>query len=413
MRATGIVSLLLLTLVVALGVATSNRFRPRGQPRGDDDAAPQRVAARGRLPRVHVLTAVIDPDAAVGLFAVVVPFAGRLRAVLGRPRRARARARRRARRHEPPAPPPQPPSRGAAIHWLAYAAWPLALMHGIGMGTDAATRLDARGERRLHRSRRRRADVAPARRAGPPRRARRSSQRAHRNARRASQPALRNRWHAEAMNGSRPRILVVDDEPSIVDAVATALRYEGFDVDEASTGREALAAVDAARARPDRARLDAPGHRGHRGRPPAARAGLQDADPLPDREGRDREQGRGAARRRRRLRDEAVQPRRGRRADRRRSCAARAASFPATCSASATSSLDEARHEVHRGETPIQLTATEFCAAALLHAQPAPRALEGRRSSRTSGATTSAATRTSSRRTSATCAASSTPPARR
>ncbi len=39
------------------------------------------------------------------------------------------------------------------------------------------------------------------------------------------------------------RILVVDDEPSIVDAVATALRYEGYEVDEAWTGREALAAV--------------------------------------------------------------------------------------------------------------------------------------------------------------------------
>ena len=42
---------------------------------------------------------------------------------------------------------------------------------------------------------------------------------------------------------SRQRILVVDDEPSIVDAVATALRYEGYEVEEASTGREALAAV--------------------------------------------------------------------------------------------------------------------------------------------------------------------------
>src|SRR3954447_9592232 len=30
--------------------------------------------------------------------------------------------------------------------------------------------------------------------------------------------------------GPRRRVLVVDDEPSIVDAVATALRYEGFDV---------------------------------------------------------------------------------------------------------------------------------------------------------------------------------------
>ena len=39
------------------------------------------------------------------------------------------------------------------------------------------------------------------------------------------------------------RILVVDDEPSIVDAVATALRYEGFEVDEAANGRDAIAAV--------------------------------------------------------------------------------------------------------------------------------------------------------------------------
>ena len=42
----------------------------------------------------------------------------------------------------------------------------------------------------------------------------------------------------ERTNGHR--ILVVDDEPSIVDAVATALRYEGYQVEEASTGRDAL-----------------------------------------------------------------------------------------------------------------------------------------------------------------------------
>lgn len=36
---------------------------------------------------------------------------------------------------------------------------------------------------------------------------------------------------------------MVDDEPSIVDAVATSLRYEGFDVDEAGTGRGALASA--------------------------------------------------------------------------------------------------------------------------------------------------------------------------
>ena len=39
---------------------------------------------------------------------------------------------------------------------------------------------------------------------------------------------------------SAPRVLVVDDEPSIVDALATSLRYEGFTVDEAVTGRRAL-----------------------------------------------------------------------------------------------------------------------------------------------------------------------------
>jgi two-component system, OmpR family, response regulator len=45
-------------------------------------------------------------------------------------------------------------------------------------------------------------------------------------------------------NGTEPtKILVVDDEPSIVDAVATALRYEGFDVREESTGRAAMAAA--------------------------------------------------------------------------------------------------------------------------------------------------------------------------
>lgn len=39
---------------------------------------------------------------------------------------------------------------------------------------------------------------------------------------------------------SSGRILVVDDEPSIVDSVATVLRYEGFEVDVAHSGRIAL-----------------------------------------------------------------------------------------------------------------------------------------------------------------------------
>jgi two-component system, OmpR family, response regulator len=50
------------------------------------------------------------------------------------------------------------------------------------------------------------------------------------------------------------RILVVDDEASIVDAVATALRYEGFEVEEAATGRSAI--ESAARFQPDLIVLD-------------------------------------------------------------------------------------------------------------------------------------------------------------
>ena len=56
----------------------------------------------------------------------------------------------------------------------------------------------------------------------------------------------------QAIGGGK--ILVVDDESSIVDAVATALRYEGFEVEEAATGREALATV--ARFDPDLIVLD-------------------------------------------------------------------------------------------------------------------------------------------------------------
>jgi two-component system, OmpR family, response regulator len=56
------------------------------------------------------------------------------------------------------------------------------------------------------------------------------------------------------VEGNGHRILVVDDEPSIVDAVATALRYEGYEVAEAASGREAL--DEATRHEPDLIVLD-------------------------------------------------------------------------------------------------------------------------------------------------------------
>src|SRR6266545_7362951 len=42
---------------------------------------------------------------------------------------------------------------------------------------------------------------------------------------------------------SRPRVLVVDDEESITELVSTALRYEGFEVEVAGSGRGALTAA--------------------------------------------------------------------------------------------------------------------------------------------------------------------------
>jgi two-component system, OmpR family, response regulator len=45
----------------------------------------------------------------------------------------------------------------------------------------------------------------------------------------------------DAPNG--PRVLVVDDEPNLAEVVTMALRFQGFTVETAATGREALAAV--------------------------------------------------------------------------------------------------------------------------------------------------------------------------
>src|SRR2546423_11392686 len=53
---------------------------------------------------------------------------------------------------------------------------------------------------------------------------------------------------------SETRVLVVDDESNITDLVATALRYEGFDVEVASTGTDALKAAESFR--PDLMVLD-------------------------------------------------------------------------------------------------------------------------------------------------------------
>ena len=111
------------------------------------------------------------------------------------------------------------------------------------------------------------------------------------------------------------RVLVVDDEPNIVDVVTMALRFQGFSVESAGTGAQALAAVRVLPPAPHRARRDAARHGGLRRRPAPRGAARSRADHLPDRARRDRGQDPRAEPRRRRLRHQALQPRGARRAD--------------------------------------------------------------------------------------------------
>ncbi|HEX2178932.1 MAG TPA: response regulator transcription factor [Actinomycetota bacterium] len=54
--------------------------------------------------------------------------------------------------------------------------------------------------------------------------------------------------------GDGARVLVVDDEPNITDLIATALRYQGFEVSTAAGGREAISKTQSFR--PDLILLD-------------------------------------------------------------------------------------------------------------------------------------------------------------
>jgi methionine sulfoxide reductase heme-binding subunit len=137
MRASGAVALLLLTLVSALGVATVARLRPGRVPRFVTLALHRNISLLAvAFLSVHVLTAVIDPDAAVRLVAVVAPtLSGKygiwlalaalaLDLVVALVVTSLLRGRL-----------PQRAWRG--LHYAAYLAWPVALLHGVGMGTDS------------------------------------------------------------------------------------------------------------------------------------------------------------------------------------------------------------------------------------------------------------------------------------
>jgi|HubBroStandDraft_1064217.scaffolds.fasta_scaffold10533_1 sulfoxide reductase heme-binding subunit YedZ len=135
-RATGVVSLILLTTVMVLGLLVSRQRRLPGLPRFGVVSLHRYLSllAVGFL-AVHVLTAVADTYVSIPLAAAIVPFTSAYKplwlglgavsadlmiAVIATSL-VRARIGRRGWR---------------TVHWLAYLSWPVAIAHGIGSGPD-------------------------------------------------------------------------------------------------------------------------------------------------------------------------------------------------------------------------------------------------------------------------------------
>ena len=136
-RATGVVALLLLTAAVVLGVLSSIRWRSGRLPRFLVGGLHRNVTLIAiAFVVVHVVTTVADGYAPVGLRDALIPFVSPYRPIwLGLGAVAfdlllalvitsllRMRLGFRMWR---------------AVHWLAYASWPVALVHSLGTGSDA------------------------------------------------------------------------------------------------------------------------------------------------------------------------------------------------------------------------------------------------------------------------------------
>jgi methionine sulfoxide reductase heme-binding subunit len=137
-RGTGAATLVLLTLTLVLGVVNVRRWAPRGLQRFVvDDLHRMLGLLVVVLIAVHVATSVLSSYVSISVIDVLVPFVGSyhpfwlglgalaldLLAALIVTSLLRARIGLRAWR---------------AVHWAAYACWPVAVVHGIGMGTDAS-----------------------------------------------------------------------------------------------------------------------------------------------------------------------------------------------------------------------------------------------------------------------------------
>ena len=136
-RATGVVALVLLTGTVALGVAGVARVSTGVMPRLVRAGLHRNISLLAvAFVAVHVLTTVLDPYAGISLVSAVVPFSSPYRPLwlslgtiafdmllaLVATSLLRSRLSYRTWR---------------AVHWLAYASWPVALWHGLGTGTDS------------------------------------------------------------------------------------------------------------------------------------------------------------------------------------------------------------------------------------------------------------------------------------
>jgi DMSO/TMAO reductase YedYZ heme-binding membrane subunit len=137
-RGAGIVSLLFLTGVVYLGILTTLRWQTRAWPRFATTGFHRNLALLSvAFLGIHIATAILDPFTNLGPLAALVPFSSSYRTLwlglgviavdLGAAVLVTSLLRNRLSR-----------ATWRAVHWLAYAAWPLALLHGIGTGTDAA-----------------------------------------------------------------------------------------------------------------------------------------------------------------------------------------------------------------------------------------------------------------------------------
>jgi sulfoxide reductase heme-binding subunit YedZ len=136
-RGAGVVSLILLSAVFVLGIVTSVRWSSVTLPRFVTAQLHRNLALLSLVfLGVHIVTAVVDPYTSLGWLTVIVPFSSDYRQVwLGLgvvsvdlalavivTSLLRDRVGHRVWR---------------TVHWLAYGAWPLAVLHGLGTGTDA------------------------------------------------------------------------------------------------------------------------------------------------------------------------------------------------------------------------------------------------------------------------------------